>query len=227
MTEPKGVEAVDRALKILECFTPEAPELSLAELANRTGYYKSTLLRLCVSLERFGYVIRGGDGKFRLGPAAGRLGASYRQSFDLEGILRPQLKQLCSATGETASFYIREGSARICLYREEPARAIRHSITEGASMPLDRGASGRILLAFSAKDNSGFAAVRAAGHAVSIGERDSEVAAVSVPVIAASGRLAGALSVSGLITRFTPDRRGAMIEALNSCRRWLEGQITI
>ena len=94
-------------------------------------------------------------------------------------------------------------------------------------MPLDRGAGGGVLLAFLAQGGEEFAAVRAAGHAVSMGERDSEVAAVSVPVIAASGRLAGALCVSGLITRFTPGRRSAMIEALNSCRGWLEAQITV
>ena len=70
--------------------------------------------------------------------------------FDLSNVLRPELKALCEETNETASFYIREGDNRICLYRVEPSRSIRHSIVEGASMPLKKGASGKILSAFSA-----------------------------------------------------------------------------
>jgi IclR helix-turn-helix domain len=31
--------------------------VTLSELAERTGYYKSTILRMCASLEKFGYLI--------------------------------------------------------------------------------------------------------------------------------------------------------------------------
>ena len=53
------VEAVERALSILDAFTAERPSLSLAELAERTGFYPSTILRLASSLARFGYMHRG------------------------------------------------------------------------------------------------------------------------------------------------------------------------
>lgn len=220
MAEAKGVEAVDRALKILDCFAPDRQEISLAEMSRQTGFYKSTILRLAVSLERFGYMVRNEDGLFRLGPAAWRLGSCYRQSFDLADILRPELKTLCESTKETASFYIREGSSRVCLYRAEPARAIRHAIEEGASMPLARGASGKVLLAFSGGKFAEADSIRAAGFAVSLGERDSEVAAVSAPLFTKSGRLVGALSLSGLITRFGLEQQKALSEALKqSCQR--------
>ena len=112
---------------------------------------------------------------------------------------------------------------RICLFRSEPVRAIRHSIAEGRTLPLNQGASGKILQAFSSQN--GDAQLRAAGHAISLGERDSEVAAVSVPILAAGGRLIGALSVSGLITRFGEDRRAELIHALNESRARLEPQL--
>lgn len=214
MTEAKGVEAVDRALKILDCFGPDRQEISLAELAKLTEFYKSTILRLAVSLERFGYLVRGETGMFRLGPTTWRLGSCYRQSFDLAEILRPELQSLSESTNETASFYIREGDSRVCLYRVEPARAIRHSIEEGASMPLERGASGKVLLAYSGEEFEEAKRIRENGYAVSLGERDVEVAALSVPLISQTGKLVGALSVSGLITRFDQTKHETFAQEL-------------
>lgn len=226
MPDAKGVEAVDRALQILDCFGAENQELSLADISRRTGFYKSTILRLAVSLENFGYLIREESGRFRLGPTTWKLGASYRQGFDLAGVMRPELKWLCERTSETASFYIKEGGSRICLYRVEPARAIRHSITEGANMPLDRGASGKILLAYSGDDTERSAEIRADGYAISLGERDAEVAAISVPIVAGNGRLVGAIAVSGLITRFNDSYQRQLIEALKESQNRLAGQIS-
>ena len=65
MSDEGGVAAVDRALSILDALTDE--KISLAELSKRTGLYKSTVLRLAKSLERFGYILRTDDGSYRLG----------------------------------------------------------------------------------------------------------------------------------------------------------------
>ncbi|PLW75987.1 IclR family transcriptional regulator [Cohaesibacter celericrescens] len=229
MSEAKGVEAVERALSILDCFEPDTTELSLAEIARHTGLYKSTILRLAVSLERFGYLVRGEGSRFRVGPTAWRLGANYRQSFDLAAVIRPQLKQLSEATNETASFYVKEGRHRVCLFRHEPPRAIRHTIQEGVSLPLVQGASGKILQIF-AKIQQDYgteedARVRSCGIAISMGERDVEVAAIATPILSTSGGLVGALAVSGLITRFGPDRQEEMTILLKDYRKALEKMI--
>ena len=47
-----GVAAVDRALTILSAFEDAPEPMTLAELARRTGMYKSTLLRLVFAAER-------------------------------------------------------------------------------------------------------------------------------------------------------------------------------
>lgn len=219
--EAKGVEAVERALKILDCFGPGQRDLSLADIARQTGEYKSTILRLIVSLERFGYVIRDDTGRYRLGATLWRLGACYRDGFDLTELVRPEVLSLSQTTNETASFYIREGDHRVCLFRAEPARSIRHSVTVGGLMPLDRGATGRLIKAYTGDTSDAAAAIRAAGHVVSLGERDPEVAAVAVPVLAADGRMLGALAVSGLVTRFTPDLQGSLMRELGESQQRL------
>ena len=71
-----------------------------------------------------------------------------------------ELKALSDETGETASFYVREGTTRLCLFRSEPAREIRHSIVEGVPMPIERGAAGKILMAYAEDPAPGTSAMR-------------------------------------------------------------------
>ena len=225
MTEAKGVEAVDRALEIVKSFDSEASELTLAEIAKMTGFHKSTILRLAVSLVKYGYLIRNEDGRFRLGPTMWRIGSRYRQGLDLAGIIRPELALLSAATQETASFYIRENNMRVCLFRSEPDRAIRHTIVEGSSMTIDRGASGKVLKAFSGNWDEGDETIRSQGYATSQGEREAEVAAIALPIMSSTGLLVGALSLSGLITRFSPSHEPKLLKLLHATQQKIQNQI--
>ncbi len=208
------VEAVERALTILEAFADGARRLSLAEIAVRTGLYPSTILRLAASLERFGHVRRGADGMFSLGPSSLRLGMLYRAGFDLAEHVRPALARLVAASEETAAFYIREGNSRICLFRHHPARLIRHHIEEGTALPLELGASGHILRGFTGETDPRALAAAQEHLATSLGERDPEIAAIAAPVLTPQGRFLGALGVTGPIHRFTAAHRARIVEML-------------
>jgi DNA-binding IclR family transcriptional regulator len=208
------VEAVERALSILEAFADGTPRLSLAEVAGRTGLYPSTVLRLAASLDRFGYLHRGADGLFRLGPTPLRLGLLYRDAFDLADHVRPALARLVERTGETAAFYVREGDRRVCLYRHHSPRLIRHHVEEGAALPLDRGASAHVLVAFTGGVGATYDAVRSRGLYVSLGERDPETAAVAAPVFGRERRFLGALGVTGPRGRFEGENRDRLAAAL-------------
>lgn len=209
-----GVEAVDRALSILETFSDGSRSLSLTELSQRTGYYMSTLLRLCASLERFGYIHRGEDNLFRLGPSLLRLGALYQSAFDLADYVRPALAELVEKTSETAAFYIRDGNQRICLYRLQSKRAMRHHVEEGAILPLDRGASARILVAYTGGKGPIYDKVRRDGYYVSLGERDPDVGSVAAPVFASRGAFVGSLSLAGMRSRYEGEALGTMTASL-------------
>jgi DNA-binding IclR family transcriptional regulator len=201
------VEAVERALTLLNAFADGTPRMGLSALAARAGFYPSTVLRLSASLERFGYLHRDGDGDFRLGPALWRLGVLYQTSFNLADYVRPTLKALVDATGETASFYVREKGKRICLYRQNGPRMVRSHLDEGAELPLDRGAAGHVLVAYagkdSGKDSGQHARIRSRGYAISKGERDPDSTAVAVPIFRAGGTLVGALGIVGPKARMT------------------------
>ncbi len=210
------VEAVERALAVLNAFRADRPRMTLGELAAATGFYKSTILRLAASLERCGYLVREDNGGFRLGPAPWRLGSIYRASFDLGKGIRPELRRLVETTGETASFYIREGRSRVCLFRHNSPQSARHHLDEGAELPLNAGASAHVLMAYTDGKGSKARALQQRGYCVSLGERDPQVAAVAVPVFDLAGQFRGALAVSGLTGRFREQERRAALAQLSA-----------
>ncbi|MBI4195764.1 MAG: IclR family transcriptional regulator [Betaproteobacteria bacterium] len=197
-----GVAAVERALAILDAFSEQDRSLALADLAARTGYYKSTILRLSATLESRGYLTRLADRSWRLGPAASRLGAVYQAAFDMGDIVEPVLQAVVRETGETAAFHVREGNVRVSLYRVESPQRIRDHVRQGEHLPLERGAGGKVLLAFSGAKGAEFDRIRKRMIYVSLGDRIADLGGISAPVFGLGGRLAGALTVSVPLSRF-------------------------
>ena len=214
MEKRAGVDAVVRALDILKAFGQGRSAMTLTEIANHTGLYKSTVLRLTASLEECGFLERGSDLVYRPGHELWRLGALYSRRLDIAELIRPALEVLVEKTGETASYYIRDGEERVCLYRKNSPRAVRHHLDEGIRLPIHNGAAGRILTAFSEPWPADGEQLRRQRYCISLGERDPEVGAVAVPVIDPSGHLRGALSVSAILSRFDKAAQDRALDAL-------------
>lgn len=202
----RGVAAVDRALVILAVFGADDVTLSLADLAEHTGLYKSTILRLAASLENAGYLVRMENGHWRLGSTVFKLGAAYQHSFRLGDYVQPILEQVAAASGESVAFYIRERNVRVCLFRIDGTHAVRHHVRVGEQLPLDRGGPARIIRAFTGGEDKTSAQVHQNLFFVSRGERDPQAVSISVPVFDVRGGLAGALAITGPAGRFTPNR---------------------
>lgn len=220
------VEAVERALTILNCFNQEQKELSLKQLAEKTGFYKSTILRLAGSLERYGYLLRQSDGIYRLGTALIGLGETARRNFDVGLIVRPIIESLRDIYNESVAFYTRSGDQRICLYRANANRAIRHQLEEGRRLPLDRGAAGRVFLAYSGHQDPPYDLIRQQGWYVSVGERDQEVSAIAVPVLNNNGSIIAVLSISGLVSHFNEERYPDYVASLQTKAKELAEQLS-
>jgi len=198
----KGVPTAERGMQVLTAFQRGDGALSLAALAERTGLVKSTIMRLAVSLQRFGLLVRMPDGSYQLGAETLRLGTAYQGSFDLADHVVPVLDRLVAATGETASFYVRHGDTRLCLFRAETDNPIRMHVQPGDVRPLDDSASGQIFR-------------RAVEGALPDGLRlplftsgasDPHAASLAMPVFGAEDRLVGVLLVSGPVSRLTARR---------------------
>lgn len=204
--EGPRVAALERGLTILDVFRHSGDALSLAELAERTGFYKSTILRLCASLQHMGFVQRLDDGRFRLGPAVFQLGRAYQRSFRLAELVRPVLRALAAQTEETSSLYVRDQDWEVCLYRVDSTHAVRDAgIAEGDRFAIDDSGCSRVLSAFSGAAGDEHDQVRRDVVVFATQtKRAPGTAVVACPVFGNGQRLIGALLVSGPESRFTP-----------------------
>ena len=195
--DSSGVAVLDRAFSLMAAFGPADDALSMAELSRRTGLYKSTVLRLLSALEHGGFMRRLANGQYAIGPEPLRLATIYQRSFHVGHVIEPILKALSQQSGETASFYVPHGAARIALFRMEPARSIRAAVAVGQEYPIGQGASGKVLSAFGTDAAPELQPIRNQWWAVSYGERDPDTASVAAPVFAVTGQLQGAIALSG------------------------------
>ena len=225
MDEKKdGVAAVERALTLLNAFRIDDASLTLHELAQRTGYYKSTILRLMASLIRFGCVHQLPDASYKLGSTVMHWGSIYRQSMRLEDHVLPALNRLVQLTGEGASYFRREGEVRICLFRVDPRRSVRDHIYAGEVLPLTQGAAGRALIEF-----AGPRELWPANRVIyTVGEREPDISALAAPVFGPEGQVMGSVAVSGPSIRFTrevlPRFSDAVLETALMLTRQFGGQ---
>src|SRR5688500_20084986 len=94
-----SVSAVAKALQLLATFSVRERQLSLADLAGRTGIPRATAFRLLSTLEEEGFLVKE-DGEYRPGFKCFVLGSVAAASLDLRKEARPCLIALRNDTGE-------------------------------------------------------------------------------------------------------------------------------
>lgn len=190
-----NVRAVDRALALLLAFEDGDSAVPLAEIARRAGLHMTTALRLLGTLESHGFVQRLAGGGYALGAQLLVLGERFRRGLRLEDQVMPALDRLRSESRESAAFFVREGTARRCLFRLDSPQPVRTIARVGEVAPLGIGAHGRALVALESAPHPHL-------PVVSRGERLPEVAAIAAPVLDARGRVAGSIGITMPLYRF-------------------------
>ncbi|MBT8354223.1 MAG: helix-turn-helix domain-containing protein, partial [Desulfofustis sp.] len=112
------VDSLATALRILDYFTIREPELSLRELSEKSGLYKSRIHRLCGTLVALGFLTRMPSSSYRLGPKLMTLGKVYERTNSLITLSKSIMKQLADSTGESVALFQLDGLHCICLSRE-------------------------------------------------------------------------------------------------------------
>ncbi|MGY3534920.1 IclR family transcriptional regulator [Bradyrhizobium sp. USDA 4452] len=219
----EGVASAERVLAVLTAFRRGDDALELTELARRTSLVKSTIMRLCISLEKFELIERLEDGRYRLGVECARIGSVYQQSFAMEGRIVPVLERLAAESLETASFYIRRGNQRICLFRADSPYQLRMNVRPGDARPMDGSSIAQVLSAFSGKARQKSADIQVPIY--SCGVTDPHVASLAMPVFGPEGSLVGALALSGPSSRLTADHAGGLGPRLREEAERLSSQL--
>ena len=222
--QPTGVEAVDKALKVIDCFK-EHKELTLTEISKLTKFYKSTVFRIIGSLTNSSYLIKDFDGKYCLGPSFHKLKIDYGRSSFLKENIQKELEIISNQSNETAAFFIKQKENRICMLTKLPDKIIKHNLEVGDTRPLDKGSSGKIISAFMNLKIKNKEDILNKHYAISIGDRDQEIGSVSVPLITSKDKFLGSITVSGHISNFNKKNCLRFLSILNKSRNKLEQTI--
>ncbi|MGD9697369.1 MAG: IclR family transcriptional regulator [Thermoleophilia bacterium] len=226
------IQAIERAVGILNAFSAEEPELGVTELAERLGLHKSTVHRFMVNLDAAGLVERNPrTGRYRLGLRIFELGGLVMQQMNLWDEALPFLEGLVRDTGETGHLAVLDGGEAIYIERVEARRALRVPSAIGRGYPAHATNLGKVLLADLPRHRleeivaeRGLAAftpntitdierldadleeIRGRGYAVDNEEYDEGLRCIGAPVRDHSGRVVAALGIGGPVTRITPGR---------------------
>ena len=146
-TESGRVNSVKKALRVLECFTTAAPEMTLTQLSRELDMPKRTLLNLIRTLEESGYLYRVRQSQnYRLGYKIMELGYSMRSAFPVVQFALPLMEELQLATGEFV-YLTTHINGRVlyleCVYPQK--RTVGYSIT-GKTLPMHCTGCGKAML---------------------------------------------------------------------------------
>lgn len=221
-------KSTERALEILECFLDHNDELSMMEITKRCNFPQSTAHRIIATLENKQYLKRNPENKkYYLGTKVVQLGAVSIKGYksNLRKIALPYMIKLRDLFNESVTLYVPYEKYRVCIERVEPERPLKTVLQIGERFLIDKGSSGKVLLAYMSEDkrkeiindyDEKFAEmlmeVKDKGYAVSIGERDASLGAISAPIFDANDDMIIALSISGPIDRINNDEMDRKIQ---------------
>jgi DNA-binding IclR family transcriptional regulator len=245
---PVGVLA--KVLRVLEALDASPNGLPLRNVASQTGLNKSTAYRLLAHLEGEGYLFRDDVGVYIVGPKLARLGSGVSYHATLRSASRPVIQQLWSMTTETVNLAVRDGLHVLYLDVMESSHTFRLASQVGMRRPLHCTALGKAILAFSpAEERDGelnllrlervskrtitslprfrreLAKVMQHGYAVDDEEAESGARCASAPIFDRSGKVAGAISVSGPVTRVNYSRLQMFAHAVRDGARLISQRL--
>jgi DNA-binding IclR family transcriptional regulator len=225
------LQTLNRAISILDCFTPENTELGVREIARMVGLSSSATGRLLAAMKDRGILSQNPDTRaYSMGARVLSWAGVFNGTLVVRNLALPAIQELHQSTRESISLYILDGNERLCIERLESPQTVRIITRVGRRLPLYAGSAGKVMLAFLSPERQEeyfrtvsltaltphtiidlkvlrqeLTKVREQGCAVSYGEWIEDAAGVAAPILDQTGEVVAALSISGPIQRFTSE----------------------
>jgi len=227
-----SVFALRRGLNILDAFSGHRGDLGVNEIARLVGMHKSTVSRLCATLEDAGYLERDGStNRFRLGARIHQLaGSAAPLTNDVRAVARPIMLELVEASRETATLGVREGSDIVTIDVVDGLNYMRMATRVGMRTQIHASAVAKAILAYMPPDEVAalladwpmtqltpntvtdaaalrktLSEVRDRGYALDMEELEIGLRCVAAPIRGPAGRVVAGISISGPRHRMTDD----------------------
>jgi len=247
----RRVQAVDRALDVIDCLGAAGRPLGVSDVARRTGHSKATVHHVLATLMTRRYVMQDPyTSLYRLGWALYEHGTSVVRDVEFTRAARPFLDRLAEETGESILLGILDDDAVLYLDRGESPSGLRMVANAGRRGPLHATASGKVLLAFTSDAQlvervlgkplpkltratitdatalrRQLATVRTRGYAVCRQEREIGLCSVAVPLRNYTGMVVGSLALASPAQRLTKTSLPPYLTALKAAAHQIEVHI--
>lgn len=232
------VQAVRRALDLVEILAKVKRDVGLIELSREAGLNKSTAYQLLATLQADGFVEKDKETRYyRLGPKILEIAVSFLGTSDLIAVADPLLREIRDRTGETTTLWLLAGDHRVIAAKAESFHPVRWSANLGEVASLVKGAGGKAILAFLGAQrirsmithevkNGGvkkasiasllreLSEIRARSFSITKGEHASGGFGIFVPLFGPAGEIIGSLGFSGPVERRTHFLQGKGLEML-------------
>jgi IclR family pca regulon transcriptional regulator len=149
-TEKNTVQSLAKGFRVLEAFTIEQPELTLAQVARAASIDNATAFRFLNTLVQLGYLEKvDGTRLFRLTLKCLDLGFNAIARADLRTLARPLLRELVGAQIEAASIGVPDGPDIVYVERVQAGIArLGIEVRIGSRVPAYSTAIGQVTLAW-------------------------------------------------------------------------------
>jgi DNA-binding IclR family transcriptional regulator len=146
--QSQGRSVTSKVVALLDAFSLDRPELSLNELARRTGLPLSTTYRLAQELVAWGGLERAPGAGYRIGLRLLEIGSLAPRSAALNTIVLPFMQDLYEATHENVHLAVLGGHEALYVERVTGRRSISVRSRRGGRLPLHATGVGKVLLAY-------------------------------------------------------------------------------
>jgi DNA-binding IclR family transcriptional regulator len=233
-SHPQFVSAVARGFAILRCFEHGAQRLGNQDIARQTGLPKTTVSRLTFTLSALGYLSYSASlEKYALGTAALSLGHAFMRGNDVVKIARPLMRELAEFTRSAVMLAEadRDHDRMVLLEVCQGDPTFHLNLTAGARVPHGSTALGRADLAarplgvferhlanlerncepgYWPRLRAGIVRARqdyeTYGFCFSLGDWNSEVFAIGVPMVSSDQSRILSFNCSGQISMMTREK---------------------
>ena len=139
------VQSFARGLSVIRAFGPKAREMTLTEVAERTGLTRAGARRILLTLQHLGYVAAN-ERKFYLTPRILDLGYSYLSSMKLWNFAEPVMEELVDKVHESCSVSVLDGTEIVYVLRVPTRKIMTINLSIGSRLPAFCTSMGRVLL---------------------------------------------------------------------------------
>ena len=141
------VHSLSKAIDILDALSAFRGGLRLSEIADRTGYPKSTVHALLSTMRDRGLITQRDDGRYALGIRLFEYGSAVSRGFDIGKLSRPYLERLASLTGANAVISMIDGGGVVSFDYAASSAGVQILPEIGVRLPLHATSQGKLMLA--------------------------------------------------------------------------------